>query len=355
MTLRAVTVLLVTILGLTLTPGPARAAAPTTVCRIGDKRLTELSGLAATPTGYTVVNDGSDDPDARKIFYLSPLCKVTRTVGYPSRPRDTEDLGVAPDGTLWIADIGDNGEDRDSIGLWRLSPGDKKPELFRLKYPDGPHNAEALLLTSTGTPVLVTKSVMSAGIYVPAGPLRSGKTTSLRAAGTVTIPVTTTRNPFSFAGRLVVTGGAVSPDGKHATLRTYADAFEYDVASNDLIAALTSGRPTEIPLPDEPQGESVAYTPDGTALLTVSETSDQPKGTKANILRYALPGRAPVTTPPPPPSSSPAARPAIAPSTRAVADHDSRVPAGALLTGGVLTLAAAALLAVLIARRRTRS
>ena len=34
--------------------------------------------------------------------------------------------------------------------------------------------------------------------------------------------------PFSFAGRLLITGGAVSLDGRFAVLRTYADAFEFD-------------------------------------------------------------------------------------------------------------------------------
>src|SRR3954447_10768970 len=126
------------------TPGVAVAAAGQRVCRVADRRMTELSGMVATKSGYIVVNDGSDDPAARQIFYLDQSCAVTRTVKYPSRPRDTEDMGLAGDGTLWVADIGDNDSNRDSIGLWRLPAGARKPQLFRLKYPDGPHDAEAL-------------------------------------------------------------------------------------------------------------------------------------------------------------------------------------------------------------------
>ena len=368
MTKRAATILVATLLGLStvlLGAGPA-AAAPARVCRIGDKRLTEISGLAATTNGYVVVNDGSDEASHRKIFYLDQNCEVTRTVSYPSRPRDTEDLGIAGDGTLWVADIGDNNENRDTIALWRLAVGARKPTLFRLRYPDGPHNAEALLLTRSGSPIIITKGIGAAGLYLPAAKLDAKKTTALRQAGDVTIPFTDTANPFSFAGRMVITGGAVSPDGSRATLRTYADAFEFDAPDGDLVAALTKGTPRQIPLPDEPQGESVAYTPDGTALLTVSETSEQPAGARAEILHYPLPNHpAPITTSAAPasPTSAPVAAPESAapppatsrsPDAAAGSSQLDRIPAGALITGGALLTAAAALGLITALRRRQR-
>jgi hypothetical protein len=358
MILRAGTALVATLLGIGLTlvtPGVALAA-PQRVCRVGDRRMTELSGLVATRSGYVAVNDGSDDPAARQIFYLDQKCQVTRTVGYPSRPRDTEDLGLAPDGTLWVADIGDNDADRDTIGLWRLPPGAKKPQLLRLSYPDGAHDAEALLITPAGTPIVVTKTVAEAGVYEPVGALRAGRTTALKRVGSVTLPITTTANPFSFAGRLVITGGAVSPDGRHAVLRTYADAFEFDVEGGDVVAAITKGDPRQIPLPNEPQGESVAYTPDGTAILTISEASRQPAGTKADLLRYALPERPALPSETPPAPSKPAGKPpSRAATTQAKqATEEDRFPAGALITAGVLVLAAAALGGLLIARRARR-
>jgi hypothetical protein len=328
------------------------------VCAVKDKRLTELSGLAATATGFVTVNDGADEASHRKIFYLDPKCKVVTTVSYPSRPRDTEDLGLAADGTLWVADIGDNGSSRETIGLWRLTAGAKQPQLFRLTYPDGAHDAEALLLTRSGTPIIVTKSIGAASLYVPVGELQAGRSTPLRAAGSVTVPVTGTSNPFGLPGRLVITGGAVSPDGKHAVLRTYADAFEYAVADDDVLSAVTKGAPTTIALPDEPQGESITYTPDGTALLTVSEERD---GKQAEIQRYALPNRPAITpsTAPPAPSTAPssddatAAPPSASPpkiAAKPSSDSDG-VPTGLLITGGFLLAAAIALSTFLIRRR----
>jgi hypothetical protein len=345
MILRVLAALASVVVGVAV-PGVAVAAesGPQRVCKVGDKRLTELSGLAATGTGYVVVDDSSDQSSHRKIFYLNRKCKVDRTVSYPSRPRDTEDLGIAADGTLWVADIGDNGGNRATIALWRLAPGADEPQLYRLTYPDGAHDAEALLLTRAGTPILVTKSIASAGVYVPDGELKPGRTTTLRSAGSVTVPVTGTSNPFGLPGRLVITGGAVSPDGRHAVLRTYADAFEFDVSGDDVVGAITKGTPTPIALPDEPQGESISYTVDGTALLTVSEEVD---GEEAVIQRYPLADRAPVTTPP----TSAAPTTSAVPAAADRAAEDDGLPTGLLVTGGVLVLAAAILIGLLLRRR----
>ncbi|SCF26528.1 hypothetical protein [Micromonospora chokoriensis] len=283
-----------------LTPGVAVAAAVgTPVCQIRDDRLRELSGMVATDDGYVVVNDGADDEARRRIFFLDQRCAVVRAVSYPSRPRDTEDLAVGRDGTVWVADIGDNDRSRTTVGVWRLAPGAERPVLHRMTYPDRPHDAEALLLDADGQPMVITKGGSgTVFLYRPTAALRPGATTPLALAGQVTLPTTTTSNPFSFLGRGVVTGAATAPDGRRVVLRTYADAFEYDVPDGDVVRALTSGTPRSTPLPDEPQGESITYSRDGGSLLTVSESADQPPGTRPTILRYpATAETAPTTGP----------------------------------------------------------
>ncbi|MGW0213523.1 hypothetical protein ACWDXH_03935 [Micromonospora chokoriensis] len=283
-----------------LTPGAAVAAAVgTPVCQIRDDRLRELSGMVATDDGYVVVNDGADDEARRRIFFLDQRCAVVRAVAYPSRPRDTEDLAVGRDGTVWVADIGDNDRSRTTVGVWRLAPGAERPVLHRMAYPDRPHDAEALLLDTDGQPMIITKGGSgTVFLYRPTTALRPGATTPLALAGQVTLPTTTTSNPFSFLGRGVVTGAATAPDGRRVVLRSYADAFEYDVPDGDVVKALTSGTPRTTPLPDEPQGESITYSRDGRSLLTVSESADQPPGTRPTILRYpATAETAPTTAP----------------------------------------------------------
>jgi hypothetical protein len=273
-------------------PTPIRGAP---VCEVRDARLTEISGLAATDDGYVVVNDGADDAARRQIFFLDSECAVVRTVRYPSRPRDTEDLAVGADGTIWVADTGDNDRSRQTVAVWKLAPGADRPVLYRMAYPDGPHDAEALLVTADGRPVIVTK--YSAGLYAPNAAPRPGATVPLTRVGQVRLPASTTSNPFGALGRTAVTGAATAPDGRRVVLRTYADAFEFDVADRDLIASLTSGTPRVTALPDEPQGESITYSPDGRSLLTMSETADQPPGTRPGLLRYPLAAAVPPTAP----------------------------------------------------------
>ena len=63
---------------------------------------------------------------------------------------------------MWVADIGDNitsETHRTTIALWRIPPDGGAPVINRLTYPDGPHDAEALLFSGDGRPVVVTKEV----------------------------------------------------------------------------------------------------------------------------------------------------------------------------------------------------
>ncbi|MDG6110449.1 hypothetical protein Daura_22445 [Dactylosporangium aurantiacum] len=156
-------------------------------------------------------------------------------------------------------------------------------------YPDGkPRDAETLLIAGDGTPAIVTKDPVGE-VYVPAAPLQSNNITGvpLRQVGTFRPQATGTSNPLSFLGAGLITGGAVSPDGRRAVVRTMADAYEFDVTDGDVAAAITTGTPRITALPDEPQGESITYTPDGRAFLTAS---DQPGSTR--ILRYTPKGPA---------------------------------------------------------------
>ena len=285
--------------GATPSPTPGRA---TPVCDVRGGPLAEISGMVATDDGFVVVNDGVDDEDGRRIFFLDSECSVVRSVPYPSQPRDTEDLAVDADGTVWVADTGDNGRSRKTIAVWKLPPGAERPVLYRMAYPDGPHDAEALLVTGDGRPLIVTK--YSADLYAPTAALRPGTTVPLARVGQVRLPASTTSNPFSGLGRTAVTGAATAPDGRRVVLRTYADAFEFDVAGGDVVAALTSAVPRVTALPDEPQGESITYSRDGRSLLTVSETANQPAGTRPGILRYPLAAAVASTAPQATPASN---------------------------------------------------
>ncbi len=265
----------------------AAMAAPggaATLCTNSDARLAEASGLVATPSGYAVVNDGGDEVT---VFLLDRECSISRILTSPQNPFDPEDLARTGDGTLWIADIGDNDRERETVVIWEVNPGTGAATRHRLAYPDGAHDAEALLMPLDKTPVIVTKeSSGTAKVYVATRPLAPPSTApvALRAAGTVTIAAAGTPGGPLDAGPaagVLVTGGAVAPDGKHVALRTYTDAYEWELGDDNNTAraiaeALTSGDPTRTPLQGEPHGESIGYTLDNAGFVTLSEGVGQP-------------------------------------------------------------------------------
>jgi hypothetical protein len=267
----ALTLTLACLLG---APGPAAAEQtaepdpPSTQCEITDPRLPELSGLVVSGNRMLALNDGGDQVS---VYVLEATCAVLEARTAPVDPYDPEDLAVASDGTIWVADIGDNDADRPTVALHVLRP-DGSHALFRLSYPDGAHDAEALLLAPDGVPYLVTKEPLGASaVYRPTAPLVNGGTVGLTQVASVNLTFTgTTGGPVGQAGQLLVTGGAVSGDGALLALRTYTDAYVWSLTGSDIAGAL-AGAPTRVPLPDSPQGEAISFAPDNRTLVVASE------------------------------------------------------------------------------------
>lgn len=254
---------------------PAASSAPaapgaTTLCRITDPRLPELSGMAAVRDKLLGINDGGDRVE---VYVLDAHCQVVEVHSAAVDPYDPEDLALAADGTVWLADIGDNNAERATVALIALRP-DGSSSVYRLAYPDGAHDAESLLLPPDGTPYLVTKEVLGAsGVYRPAAALADGGTVGLLKVATVSFGLTgTPGGPVGRAGQLMATGGAVSADGRLLALRTYTDAYVWPLTGSDVAGAL-AGKPTRIALPEAPQGEAIAFFPDNRHLVVGSEGS----------------------------------------------------------------------------------
>jgi hypothetical protein len=265
-------------------------------CTVEDPRLRELSGMVATKTGYIVINDSSDQDSRKRVFYLDATCQIAKDpVRFSGQgPFDTEDLALSPDGrTLWIADTGDNAtskQRRERVAVWSMPVGGtKQPVLHRLSYPERqPHDAEALLISADGKPLVITKvAVGKAEIFTPTAELKTGDTdpVPMKKVGEIALPKTDTDNLFKGYGRVAITGAAAAPDGSRVVLRTYADAFEYDVTGGDVLAALTTGKPRVTPLAD-PFGEAISYTPDGKSFVTVSDAGQLAQDESVDILGY---------------------------------------------------------------------
>lgn len=306
-----------------------------TYCTPQDPGLEELSGLTSIDGVLYAIGDSGTD---HRLAVLGDGCSVARWLDVPVDPYDVEDLSSYR-GQLWLSDTGDNRARRDTVALTRMDPSTGEGELHRFTYPDGPHDAESLLIEPGGRPVIVTKEVSGvSGIYVPSGgesvdQLPSPGPTMLAKVGERAFDRTTTAGgPPFITGSILATGGAVSQDGSVAAVRTYNDLYLFSVVDGDVARALT-GTPSIVALPAQPQGEAMTFDGDGN-LLVASEAAGGPLP-PIQILSGAQ------SSAPTPPATVPAE-----------SSSGGRWPLGAIAVAGVLVLVSLAYTFGIARRRR---
>lgn len=335
--------------------GPANATqasavqAPVEQCVVADDRLAELSGLAADGDHWYAVPDGGR---RLQVAVLRKDCSIQRMITAAVDPFDVEDLARGRDGRLWLADVGDNSRTRETIAVHVLTP-QGAPELHRFTYPDGPHDAEALVLDGQDRPYVITKEVLGgAGVYRPAGPLTGAEPAPLERVATVRVqPSGTQGGPTRTFGATLITGAATSADGRVLALRTYTDAYLYPVVDGDLVAAFAA-EPVVVPLPDEPQGEAVAFEPDGTLLSASERANAGPQPVRA------VAGAADLAAPPPlEPTAGPSSPQPEPPGAEPAASAPPADDEGSLSTwqAALVAIVAAAAVIIVISRVGRRS
>jgi hypothetical protein len=235
-------------------------------CTLQDPQISESSGIVASAQYDDVFYTHNDSGDTARFFAIDRSCRTRATFVLGGvQARDWEDISRGPGNTLWLGDIGDNSAVRvNGILIHRVQePAPAKGVVrltatsYRLRYADGPHDAEALLVEPrTGQVLIVTKGLAGGTVYAAPLPLQAAKPNMLKQVGTVPVPE--------------VTAGDISPDGSHLVLRNYTAAYEWDVTGADVAGALEK-QPTRIPLPRSPQGEAISYSRDGRSLIVSSE------------------------------------------------------------------------------------
>jgi hypothetical protein len=275
--------------------------------RIADPRITEASGIATGLASPAVVYVHNDSGDANRFFALDRRTGATvatiRVTGATNV--DWEDIAVARDArgtpSVWLADIGDNDAVRDEVRVYRvdepkvrasargLTIRTERADVWRLRYPGGPVNAEALAVSPSGVGYIVTKSYAGdAAVYRLPPHADPARVQVLHRIASVKFGLTKTKNPFGAAGGLPVTAAAISRDGSLLTARSYSDAHVWRLNHADVAEAL-KGTATVIALPDQELGEGIDF--DGQRLLVDSE------GIRSPV--YAVPlGKRPPTSAP---------------------------------------------------------
>ena len=249
-----------------------------------DPKVIESSGLVDRGRLLFTINDSGDGPYVYAVDARTGATTAVTTYS-PDGVEDVEAIAPGRGGTLWVGDIGDNGASRTEIAVYHLRPspttGTVPSTRYRFRYPDGPRDAETLLVEPrTGRLLVVSKSVFGGTVFRAPRHLDPAGVNTLR--------------PFADVGGLV-TDGAFFPDGKHVVLRTYDSATTYSYPDFHPLGTVR--------LPDQPQGEGISVGADGRVLLSS-------EGLHSRVLQIHLPAsmtaRAAVASAPASPTPSPA-------------------------------------------------
>ena len=262
-------------------PGCILYSAPRQTGLVPDE-LRELSGLAASARHPGVFWAHNDSDSAFRVFAIEDSGKIRATLTLTGASSvDLEDIAVGPcepgrEGAscLYLADTGDNFLRRGQVRLFRLPEPEQlvdatvPVEALAFTYPDGPRDAESLIIEArSGRLAVITKTVDSLGeVYALDGlsPHQAVKATRL---GTLRAPQELDR---------MTTAAALHASGERLLLRTYTRVWEVRRPQAQRLEELIQGEVAEVPGASQAQAEAIAFTSEQRGYLLGSEFSGQP-------------------------------------------------------------------------------
>lgn len=240
--------------------------------------LRESSGVAAShlETGnFWTLNDSGNLPLVFGIDRSGSVGRIFRAKGAGNN--DWEAISVGPCGSescVYIGDIGDNRRARPSIILFRVRErdalgavaGEAAPTLpadaLTVTYPDGPKDAESLVILPSGDAIIIAKPLRVAAVSYYLVPAAAWSSESVRATGLGTLPIDPRTGPAGW-----VTDAAVAPDGRRVVVRTYRALFFFRLTADHHLVPDDPPRRCDIS-GLESQGEGVTWAGDSTLVLT---------------------------------------------------------------------------------------
>ena len=244
--------------------------------------LLEVSGVAASRTnpGILYIHQDSGDPNQVYLTDGSGADKGTLTLTSVGN-RDWEDIAVGPGpiagvNYVYVGDIGDNDSKYSSVFVYRFPEPDlagktlpyisdiTTVDKIELKYPDGPGNAETLMVDPLTRDIYIaSKQSNLSKIYVARYP---------QSTTSVTVMTPVVQLYFNKA-----TGGDISPDGTEILLRSNELIWYWKLPAGTSISAGLLTQPEVAPYANnEPQGEGIGFAADGSGYYTDTEIKGYP-------------------------------------------------------------------------------
>jgi hypothetical protein len=245
--------------------------------------ITEASGLAASkalPGDFWTHNDSGNKPEVYLLNNKGQLISTIELEGVKNR--DWEDIaeGAGPiphKQYVYVGDIGNNIRLDLRTHIYRFpvpaqTPGSKavvKPETLNITFPDGPRDAETLMVDPANRFLyVVSKREKAVGIYKTPLNFKDGEHVTLQKVGTV---------PYTW-----ITAGDISEDGRHVVIKDKSNVYYWSRQPGETVEAAMAKAATVLPYVPEQQGEGIALMPDNSGYVTVSEG----KGQALNFYRY---------------------------------------------------------------------
>lgn len=257
-----------------------------------DSRLNEISGLVESvkyPNNFWVHNDSGDQP---RIFRVNRELEIVQEVQIEGVTHvDWEDIACGNYGgqqTLFIGDIGDNLAVRDQIQVYLLpEPAEgevsKEPlRSFKLNYPDGSRDAEALLFDEKSNEiVIITKRDERSRVYTY--PLNASDTGLLNFEGELQLENV---GELEAESKYRITA-ADAIANKGVVIKNYQEVYLYPLNKSERYAsALISRSPSKLQYTPELQGEAISLEINYQGYWVTSECADDGADHQAQPLYY---------------------------------------------------------------------
>jgi len=242
--------------------------------------LYEISGVAASRTNPGVLYIHNDSGNANQVYITNAAGANIGTLTLtPAGNRDWEDIAVGPGpiagkSYVYVGDIGDNKLQNPSVFIYRFPEPDltgltqpvnieiSQLDIITLKYPDGPCNAETLMVDPLTKDIYIASKQNSVSkIYVARYPQST-------TVATVMTPIVQIYMDHT-------TGGDISPDGTEILLRSNQLIWYWKLSAGTSISAGLLTPPEVAPYANnEPQGEGICFAADDSGYFTDTEIRD---------------------------------------------------------------------------------
>ena len=263
--------------------------------KIKHEAINEASGLVATANWLWIHNDSGDSATLYAIDRDGNKRATSRIQG--AFARDWEDMtSFSENGKKYflIGDIGDNKERSPEVTFYVVEQPTSDTETtllytFTATYKDiGPKDAEAIVVDPTTKELLlITKGRDGIFHYLHGRfPLPSER----QEGAIIDDPKFNAHKivlseihqepfatpPLNRQGQSrYITSAALSPDGTQLVVRNYLSAKIYTKTGTQSWTDALQSTPCRLPLPLQQQGETLAFSPEGKSLWTVSEGAKQ--------------------------------------------------------------------------------